>query len=168
MDCLKTSFQMLYSIINLPNINLGQLQIILAAAGLLSVLATVSCTLFLSAKCKDYIDSFADFYCSSSYAAFCLCSDGWCNMAFYHTAICRNWYAEQLPLSACEFQLSAYRWNEFLDTLCYFDFSRNWSIRVYVLGTSFLLQTSGGIIELRFEIDLRTVAVASVLNFQIV
>ena len=44
---------MLYSIINLPNINLGQLQIILAAAGLLSVLATVSCTLFLSAKCKD-------------------------------------------------------------------------------------------------------------------
>ena len=44
---------MRYSIINLPNINLGQLQIILAAAGLLSVLATVSCTLFLSAKCKD-------------------------------------------------------------------------------------------------------------------
>ena len=44
---------MLYSIINLPNINLGQLQIILAAAGLLSVLATVSCTLFLSAKFKD-------------------------------------------------------------------------------------------------------------------
>ena len=35
-DCLKTSFQMRYSIINLPNINLGQLQIILAAAGLLS------------------------------------------------------------------------------------------------------------------------------------
>ena len=35
------------------NINLGQLQIILAVAGLLSVLATVSCTLFLSAKCKD-------------------------------------------------------------------------------------------------------------------
>ena len=52
-DCLKTSFQMRYSIINLPNINLGQLQIILAAVGLLSVLATVSCTLFLSAKCKD-------------------------------------------------------------------------------------------------------------------
>ena len=44
---------MLYSTINLPNINLGQLQIILAAAGLLSVLETVSCTLFLSAKFKD-------------------------------------------------------------------------------------------------------------------
>ena len=52
-DCLKISFQMLYSIINLPSINLGQLQIILAAVGLISVLATVSCTLLLSAKCKD-------------------------------------------------------------------------------------------------------------------
>ena len=52
-ECLKTSFQMLFSIINLPNITLGQLQIILVLAGLLSVLASVSCTLFLSAKCKD-------------------------------------------------------------------------------------------------------------------
>ena len=52
-DCLKTSFQILFSIISLPNINLGQLQIILVLAGLLSVLATISCTLFLSAKCKD-------------------------------------------------------------------------------------------------------------------
>ena len=52
-DCLKTSFQMLFSVINLPNINLGQLQIILVLAGLLSVLAIVSCTLFLSARCRD-------------------------------------------------------------------------------------------------------------------
>lgn len=52
-DCLKTSFQMLFSIINLPNINLGQLEIILALGGLLSMLASISCTLFLSAKCKD-------------------------------------------------------------------------------------------------------------------
>jgi hypothetical protein len=52
-DCLKTSFQMLFSIINLSNINLWQLQIILVLAGLLSVLASISCTLFLSAKCKD-------------------------------------------------------------------------------------------------------------------
>ncbi len=52
-DCLNTSFQMLYSVINLPNITLGQLQIILALAGLLTVLASVSCTFFLSAKCKD-------------------------------------------------------------------------------------------------------------------
>lgn len=53
VNCLKTSFQMLFSVINLPNLNLGQLQIILMFAGLLSVLATVSCTLFLSAKCRD-------------------------------------------------------------------------------------------------------------------
>ena len=52
-DCLKTSFQMLFSVINLPNINLGQLQIVLVFAGLLSVLATISCTLFVSARCRD-------------------------------------------------------------------------------------------------------------------
>lgn len=52
-DCLETSLQMLFSIINLPNINLGQLQIYLALAGLLSILSCVCCTLFLSAKCKD-------------------------------------------------------------------------------------------------------------------
>ena len=91
---------MLYSIINLPNINLGQLQIILAAAGLLSVLATVSCTLFLSAKFKDTLTVL-------------LISI----VVLHHTSICRNWYAEQFPLSAGEFQLSAYRWNELLDTV---------------------------------------------------
>jgi len=73
---------------------------------------------------QRHIDSFADLYCSSSHAAFCLCSDG-SNMALYHTSICRNWYAEQFPFSACRFQLSEYRWNEFLDTACYFDFGRN-------------------------------------------
>ena len=56
-ECLKTSFQMLFSIINLPNINLGQLQVILVLAGLLSLLASISCTLFLSAKCKDSLSS---------------------------------------------------------------------------------------------------------------
>lgn len=52
-DCLKSSMQMLFSIINLPNMNLGQLQIVLALAGLLSILACVSCTFFLSARCRD-------------------------------------------------------------------------------------------------------------------
>ena len=56
-ECLKTSFQMLFSIINLSNINLGQLQVILVLAGLFSVLASISCTLFLSAKCKDSLSS---------------------------------------------------------------------------------------------------------------
>ncbi|KAI4446665.1 hypothetical protein C823_001183 [Eubacterium plexicaudatum ASF492] len=54
-DCLKTSFQMLFSVINLPNMNLGQIQIVLVFAGLLSVLATISFTLFLSARCKDSV-----------------------------------------------------------------------------------------------------------------
>ena len=73
---------------------------------------------------SDPLKEFADLYCSSSHAAFCLCGDG-SNMALYHISICRNWYAEQFPLSACRFQLSEYRWNEFLDTACYFAFGRN-------------------------------------------
>ena len=52
-DCLQSSIQMLFSIINLPNMNLSQTQIVISLAGLLSVLACVCCTLFLSAKCKD-------------------------------------------------------------------------------------------------------------------
>ena len=52
-NCLKTSFQMLFSVINLPNMNLGQIQIVLVFEGLLSVLAMISFTLFLSARCKD-------------------------------------------------------------------------------------------------------------------
>ena len=56
-ECLKTSFQMLFSVINLANLNLGQLQVILVLAGLLSLLASISCTLFLSAKCRDSLSS---------------------------------------------------------------------------------------------------------------
>ena len=41
------------SIINLPNMNLGQLQLTLAVCGGLSLIASMSCALFLSAKCKD-------------------------------------------------------------------------------------------------------------------
>ena len=52
-ECMKTSMQMLFSVINLPALNLGQLQLVLAAGGILSLLATVSFTLFLSAQCKD-------------------------------------------------------------------------------------------------------------------
>ncbi|WP_255615828.1 ABC transporter permease [Clostridioides sp. ES-S-0123-01] len=52
-ECMKTSMQMLFSVISLPALNLGQLQITLAIGGLISLLATVSFTLFLSAKCKD-------------------------------------------------------------------------------------------------------------------
>lgn len=54
-ECLKTSMQMLFSVVNLPALNLGQLQLLLAISGLLSLLATVSFTLFLSARCKDSV-----------------------------------------------------------------------------------------------------------------
>ena len=44
---------MLFSVINLPDMNLGQLQVVLVLAGLISVLAVVSCTFCLSARCRD-------------------------------------------------------------------------------------------------------------------
>ncbi len=56
-ECLKTSFQMLFSVISLVNINLLQAQILIAIGGLISILAMVSLTLFLSAKCKDSLTS---------------------------------------------------------------------------------------------------------------
>lgn len=52
-ECMKTSMQMLFSVISLPAFNLGQLQIALAIGGIISLLATLSFTLFLSAKFKD-------------------------------------------------------------------------------------------------------------------
>ena len=50
---------MLYSIISLVNMNLGELQIWVAVAGLISVLATVALTLLLSARFKNVVVSLA-------------------------------------------------------------------------------------------------------------
>lgn len=58
-ECTKTSIQMLYSIVNLPNLNLGQLQWICAGGYLLCLLATVSFTLFLSSKLQNVVASLA-------------------------------------------------------------------------------------------------------------
>jgi hypothetical protein len=55
--CMNTSIQMLFSIISLPAMNLGQLQITLAIGGLISFLATLSFSLWLSAKSKDSISA---------------------------------------------------------------------------------------------------------------
>lgn len=52
-ECTKTSMQMLYSILNLPDMDIGQLQIFFALSGLLSILAVISVTLFLSSKFKN-------------------------------------------------------------------------------------------------------------------
>lgn len=58
-ECTRTSVQMLYSIITLAGVRVGELQLLFAAAGLLSVLATVSLTLFLSARCRSTAASLA-------------------------------------------------------------------------------------------------------------
>ena len=58
-ECTKTSVQMLYSIVTLAGMNIGELQLLFALAGLLSVLASVSFTLFLSSKCKTTVASLA-------------------------------------------------------------------------------------------------------------
>lgn len=52
-ECAETSMQMLYSVVNLPNMDIGQLQIFVAVSGWLCLLATVCFTLFLSSKCKN-------------------------------------------------------------------------------------------------------------------
>lgn len=52
-ECTKSSMQILYSIISLPAMNIGQMQIFTAIAGLLSLLAVISLTLFLSSKIKN-------------------------------------------------------------------------------------------------------------------
>lgn len=56
-ECTKTSIQMLYSIVNLSNLNLGQLQWICAGGYLLCMLATVSFTLFLSSRLRNVVAS---------------------------------------------------------------------------------------------------------------
>lgn len=55
-ESLKTSIQSVETIC-LPAINVGQFEMITAAAGLLTLLATVSFTLFLSAKCRNTVNS---------------------------------------------------------------------------------------------------------------
>lgn len=52
-DRLKESFQLLYTIIALPDLNLGQTQIVCALYGLISLLACVGCTMLISARCKE-------------------------------------------------------------------------------------------------------------------
>lgn len=56
-ECTGTSIQMLYSIVNLPDMDIGQLQVFLAASGLLCLLAAVSFTLFLSSKFTNTVAS---------------------------------------------------------------------------------------------------------------
>lgn len=58
-ESTKTSMQMLYSIINLPDMTIRELQRFVAIVGLVSILATISFTLFLSAKCQNVMTALA-------------------------------------------------------------------------------------------------------------
>lgn len=58
-ECTRTSVQMMYSIVTLADMNIGGLQFLFAIAGLLSVLASVSFTLFFSARCRTTVSSLA-------------------------------------------------------------------------------------------------------------
>ena len=51
-ECTKISMQMLYSVVSLPSFNLGEMQFFIIVASLISMLATISLTLFVSSKCK--------------------------------------------------------------------------------------------------------------------
>lgn len=51
-ECLKTSMQMLFSVVGLVSFNLGQLQIAIVLGGLISILCSISFTLFISARAK--------------------------------------------------------------------------------------------------------------------
>jgi len=84
-ECMQTSMQMLFSVINLPALNLGQLQVVLAVGGLLSLLATISFTLFLSAKCKDSLTVILIAFVS------CLLP------IFAYAALGANWISSILP-----------------------------------------------------------------------
>ena len=54
-ECTRTSMQMIYSAVNLPNMNIGQLQRFVALGGLLCLTATVSFTLFLSSRFQNMV-----------------------------------------------------------------------------------------------------------------
>ena len=58
-ECAKTSVQLLFSIVSLPAMNLGQLQITCAAGYLLTLLTTVSMTLLLSSRCRSVVSTLA-------------------------------------------------------------------------------------------------------------
>lgn len=96
-ECTQTSMQMLYSIINLPNMNIGQLQCFIAVAGLLSILAVISFTVFLSSKIKNMV------VCLSTALLFCLLPVILYAVLPEHIGI---WLYSVLPASATGLQTS--------------------------------------------------------------
>ena len=56
-ECTKTSVQMVYSIVNLPDFNIGELQLAVMFGGLLSVWATMGITLYFSSISRNTVVS---------------------------------------------------------------------------------------------------------------
>ena len=56
-ECTRTSMQVEYSVTSLANWNMGELQLAVMFAGLLTVIATVCFTAFLSSRCRNVITS---------------------------------------------------------------------------------------------------------------
>lgn len=101
-ECMKTSMQLLFSVVNLPALNLGQLQMVLASGGLLSLLSTISFTLFLSAKCKD------------SLTVIILALTTCLLPIFAYTALGANWLSAILPCAGAGLQNNLlYQLNDF-------------------------------------------------------
>lgn len=96
-ECTRTSIQMLYSIVTLADMNIGELQRFFAVAGLLSVLASVSFTLFLSAKCKSTMVSLA------SALVFCIAP---VVISMTVPGVLSTWLCSALPASGTSIQAS--------------------------------------------------------------
>lgn len=56
-ECAKTSVQMIYSIVSLPDLNMGKLQVAIVFGGLLSVWASMSVTLYFSSISRNTVVS---------------------------------------------------------------------------------------------------------------
>ena len=56
-ECTKTSVQMVYSIVNLPDFNIGELQLAVMFGGLLSVWATMGIALYFSSISRNTVVS---------------------------------------------------------------------------------------------------------------
>lgn len=96
-ECTKTSIQMVYSIVTLVGMNMGQLQWFFVLAGLLSVLAAVSFTLFLSSKSRNTAASLA------AAVVFCIMP-----VVIYMTipGVLSTWICSLLPASGVSIQAS--------------------------------------------------------------
>lgn len=83
-ETMSTSIQLLFSVISLPAFNLGQLQLALVAGGGLTLLATLSFALYVSARCRDSLTGL-------------LLTLGMCLLPIFAYSADAGWLAYSLP-----------------------------------------------------------------------